>query len=86
MQKLYTTLLLAAMLLISFGAMAQDAAEIEEDIIPLPAIEETEEEEGEEESKFSLSGSADAYFRASVEDQAPATSFANLPGFQPGDA
>ncbi len=84
MQKLYTTLLLAAMLLISFGATAQDAAEIEEDMIPLPAIEETEEEEEEEEAKFSLSGSADAYFRASAEDQAPATSFANLPGFSLG--
>jgi len=45
------------------------------------------QEAEEKEPKFSLSGSADAYFRANLSgpvDQAPATSFANLSGFSLG--
>ncbi|MEM9846674.1 MAG: porin [Bacteroidota bacterium] len=38
----------------------------------------------EEKPKFEFSGSADAYFRVSPDDQAPASSFANLPGFSLG--
>lgn len=43
-----------------------------------------QEAEEEEKAKFELSGSADAYFRASPADQAPVSSFANLPGFSLG--
>lgn len=51
------------------------------------------QEEQETPSKFSLSGSVDAYFRSNLNApnkgeaaQAPATSFANLPGFSLGMA
>lgn len=51
------------------------------------------QEEQESSSKFALSGSVDAYFRSNVNApnkgdaaQAPATSFANLPGFSLGMA
>ncbi|MEL7424114.1 MAG: porin [Bacteroidota bacterium] len=85
MQKQLQNLTILILLLFSFWAKAQDVAEtpIEE---PLPAVVEAEavEEEEEEKSKFTFSGSADAYFRASTEDQAPVSSFANLPGFSLG--
>ena len=51
------------------------------------------QEESEDASKFSFSGSVDAYFRANLNGpnkgdaaQAPATSFGNLPGFSLGMA
>ncbi|MCB0638385.1 MAG: porin, partial [Lewinella sp.] len=83
MQKLYTVL--AILTLFTFGsswATAQDM-DVQDELLPNPPVEEVEEEE-EEAAKFTLSGSADAYFRASTGDQAPATSFANMPGFSLG--
>ncbi|WP_020538512.1 outer membrane beta-barrel protein [Lewinella cohaerens] len=86
MQKFVQIFSLAVCLFLSFGAKAQNVTTgpvsapvvLEED----PPVEGEEEEE--EEAKFTLSGSADAYFRASTDDQAPVTSFANLPGFSLG--
>lgn len=86
MQKFVQIFSLAVCLFLSFGAKAQNVTAgpvsapvvLEED----PPVEGEEEEE--EEAKFTLSGSADAYFRASTDDQAPVTSFANLPGFSLG--
>lgn len=87
MQKLVQIFSLVALLGFSFGAKAQNVTAgpvvvpvvLEED----PPVE-GEEEDEEEDAKFVLSGSADAYFRASTGDQAPVTSFANLPGFSLG--
>ena len=78
MQKQLQNLTILALLLFSFWAKAQDVAEtpIEEPLAPVTEAEAVEEEDEEEKSKFTLSGSADAYFRASTEDQAPVSSFA----------
>lgn len=89
MQKLILSLLVIAFTSLTFGATAQDASidntDLASELITTPDTEAVEEEEEEEEEpKFTFSGSADAYFRASAEDQAPATSFANLPGFSLG--
>ncbi|MEZ4986816.1 MAG: porin [Saprospiraceae bacterium] len=89
MQKLlYATLAFTALTLFSFRAKAQDATL--EASLPLEILEATTPaataavEEEEEKPAFTLSGSADAYFRISPDDQAPASSFANLPGFSLG--
>lgn len=86
MQRLVLTLTVIGLLSFTFGAKAQDA-NVEENIFPIETTETeeaVEEEEDEEKPKFLLSGSADAYFRVSPEDQAPASSFANQPGFSLG--
>ena len=86
MQKQLQNLTILLLLLFTFSwATAQDAAEIPiEEPSATTEAEAAEEDEEEEKAKFVFSGSADAYFRASTDDQAPASSFANLPGFSLG--
>ena len=93
------TLMLALGLVVQVNAQTKDATAVAEKTIAVendktdkdkvaPAVEEEEEE-----PKFTLSGSADTYFRTNLNAPndittsglvAPATSFANLPGFSLG--
>lgn len=103
--KKQTIYLLSLVLLLTTGLSAQnytaDATKVSTDKKiekkdPASTEKETvnaEEEEEEDTPKFTLSGSADVYFRSNVNGPndaeeygvvAPATSFANLPGFSLG--
>ncbi len=73
------TIILSVVFLSSFSiSNGQDAASS-----PSTGATVTEEVDEEEENKFSFSGSVDAYYHTSFgrEEDAPGTSFANLPGF-----
>lgn len=96
--RLFKTLILMLVMGLSLQVSAQstDATATTEKEIAVnadTATEETAEEEEEDEPKLTFSGSVDTYFRTNLNGPndisksgivAPATSFANLPGFSLG--